>query len=108
MTLEYTYLCWLGNGDVVDDGGWGSSCEDGRTGGKSGTQFLDRHFSGRRCNDGAIHYCIYKSRGRKLNPLMFPHRVTALHGIEQLTKCERNALIEANKQLPVHYSSLLL
>jgi hypothetical protein len=56
-------------------------------------------------NDGAIHYCTYKSRGRKLNPLMFPHRVTALHGIEQLTESERNALIEANKQLPVHYSS---
>jgi hypothetical protein len=27
-------------------------------------------------NDGAIHYCIHKSRGRKLSPLMFPHRVT--------------------------------
>jgi hypothetical protein len=56
-------------------------------------------------NDGAIHYCIHKSRGRKLSPLMFPHRVTASHGIEQLTESERNAIIEVNKQLPVHDSS---
>jgi hypothetical protein len=56
-------------------------------------------------NDGAIHY-TFQCRGRKLNPLIIPHRITT-QGIEQLPESERNAIIEANGHSPARHPSCI-